>query len=63
MSNGETVLAKAILTNMQNQNASTQPQPVSPQPAPQPTGASTADAPVVNEDIAMLKWLSGLSKK
>ena len=63
MSNGETVLAKAILTNMQNQNASTQQLPVSPTPAPQPTGASTADAPVVNEDIAMLKWLSGLSKK
>ena len=63
MSNGETVLAKAILTNMQNQNASTQQLPVSPTPAPQPTGASTMDAPVVNEDIAMLKWLSGLSKK
>lgn len=62
-SNGETVLAKAILANMQNQNVPTQQLPVSPTPAPQPTGASTADAPVVSEDLATLKWLSGMAKK
>ena len=62
-SNGESSLANQIVQIMQSQAQSTQPAPPQPDAQPQPTGATTMDAPVVSEDIAMLKWLSGMVKK
>jgi hypothetical protein len=61
MSNGERALAQGLLAMMQQQNANTQP--TAPQPAaqpPQPVGASTMDAPVVQEELSFLKKLAGL---
>lgn len=62
-SQGESDLANIILQTLLAQNQPQQPQPVSPQPAAQSYGATTTDQPVVYEDIALIKWLSGLGKK
>ncbi len=62
-SNGEQVLSNAIMQQMQQQIASTQPAPQQPQPPKQPVGATTMDEPVVNEELSIIKWLSGLGKK
>ena len=62
-SNGESSLANQIVQIMQSQAQSTQPAPPQPDVQPQPTGATTMDEPVVNEDLATLKWLSGMVKK
>ena len=62
-SNGESSLANQIIQIMQSQAQSTEPAPPQPDAQPQSTGATTMDAPVVSEDIAMLKWLSGMVKK
>lgn len=59
-SEGQSDLANMILQILTAQNQPTQPQPTSPQPAPQPTGATAMDAPVVSEDLRLLKKLSGL---
>lgn len=61
--NGESDLANLILQTLARQNQPQQPQPTSTTVAQQPTGASTMDQPVVYEDIALIKWLSGLGKK
>lgn len=63
MSNGERALAQSLLTILQQQNANTQPAPQQPQPQPQPVGATTMDQPVVQEDIELIRKLSGLVKK
>jgi hypothetical protein len=63
MSNGERALAQSLLSIMQQQNANTQPAPQQPTPPQQPVGAAKTDEPVVNEDIEMIRWLSGLIKK
>jgi hypothetical protein len=63
MSNGERALAQSLLGIMQQQNANTQPAPPQPTPPQQPVGTTTMDAPVVQEDIEMIRWLSGLIKK
>jgi hypothetical protein len=62
-SNGENALANQFMQIMQQQNANTQPAPQQPVPQPQPTGATTMDEPVVNEDLTFLKRLAGLVKK
>ena len=62
-SNGESSLANQIIQIMQSQAQSTEPVPQQPTPQPQSTGATTMDAPVVSEDLATLKWLSGMVKK
>ena len=62
-SNGEQVLSNAIMQQMQQQIASTQPAPQQPQTPKQPVGATTMDEPVVNEELSIIKWLSGLGKK
>ena len=62
-SNGESSLANQIVQIMQSQAQSTEPAPPQPDVQPQPTGATTMDEPVVNEDLATLKWLSGMVKK
>jgi hypothetical protein len=62
-SNGENALANQFMQIMQQQNANTQPAPQQPTPQPQPTGATTMDEPVVNEDLTFLKRLAGLVKK
>ena len=62
-SNGESSLANQIIQIMQSQAQSTEPAPPQPDVQPQPTGATTMDEPVVNEDLATLKWLSGMVKK
>ena len=62
-SNGESSLANQIIQIMQSQAQSTEPAPQQPIPQPQSTGATTMDAPVVSEDLATLKWLSGMVKK
>lgn len=63
MSNGERALAQSLLTMLQQQNANTQPAPQQPAPPQQPVGATTMDQPVMQEDIEMIRWLSGLIKK
>jgi hypothetical protein len=62
-SNGESALANQIVQIMQSQAQPTEPAPPQPEPQPQPTGDTTMDEPVVNEDLATLKWLSGMVKK
>lgn len=62
-SNGENALANQFMQVLQQQNANTQPAPQQPAPQPQPTGATTMDEPVVNEDLTFLKRLAGLVKK
>jgi hypothetical protein len=64
-SNGESALANQIVQIMQSQAQPTEPAPPQPDVQPQPTGATTMDQPqpVVSEDLAMLKRLSGLVKK
>ena len=64
-SNGESSLANQIIQIMQSQTQSTEPAPPQPDLQAQPTGASTMDQPqpVVSEDLAMLRRLSGLVKK
>ena len=62
-SNGESSLANQIVQIMQSQAQSTEPAPPQPDAQPQPTGTTTMDEPVVNEDLATLKWLSGMVKK
>jgi hypothetical protein len=64
-SNGESALANQIVQIMQSQAQPTEPAPPQPEPQAQPTGASTMDQPqpVVSEDLATLKWLSGMVKK
>jgi hypothetical protein len=62
-SNGENALANQFMQILQQQNANTQPAPQQPVPQPQPTGATTMDEPVVNEDLTFLKRLAGLVKK
>ena len=61
--NGEKVLANQFMQILQRQNQPTQPQPTSPEVPKQPVGASTADEPVVSEDLISLKKLAGLVKK
>ena len=64
MSNGERALAQGLLSMMQQQNANTQqPAPQPPAQPQQPVGDATMDAPVVQEDIEMIRRLSGLIKK
>lgn len=63
MSNGERALAQSLLTMLQQQNANTQAAPQQPTAPQQPVGATTMDAPVVQEEIEMIRWLSGLTKK
>jgi len=64
-SNGESALANQIIQIMQSQAQPTEPAPPQPEPQAQPTGATTMDQPqpVVSEDLAMLRRLSGLVKK
>lgn len=64
-SNGESALANQIVQIMQSQTQPTEPAPPQSEPQAQPTGASTMDQPqpVVSEDLAMLRRLSGLVKK
>lgn len=63
MSEGERELANSVMQVLARQNQPQQPQPVSPAVPQQNYGASTADEPVVSEDIEMIKYLSGLVKK
>lgn len=63
MSNGEQALAQSLLSMLQQQNTNTQPAPQQTQPPQQPVGTTTMDQPVVSEEIEMIRWLSGLSKK
>lgn len=63
MSNGERALAQSLFTMLQQQNTNTQPAPQQPAAPQQPVGATTMDQPVVQEDIEMIRWLSGLTKK
>jgi hypothetical protein len=60
MSNGERALAQGLLSMMQQQNANTQQPPQQPAAPQQPVGATTMDAPVVQEDLSLLKKLAGL---
>ena len=62
-SNGETALANQIVQMMQSQMQPTEPAPPQPEPQPQSYGATGMDEPVVSEDLATLKWLSGMVKK
>jgi hypothetical protein len=62
-SNGETALANQIVQMMQSQMQPTEPVPPQPEPQPQSYGATGMDEPVVSEDLATLKWLSGMVKK
>lgn len=61
--NGEQSLANQILTILQQENTNTEPMPQQQPVPPQRTGQTTMDEPVVNEEISILKWLSGLGKK
>jgi len=61
--NGEQALHNEIMTVLQQQNTNPQLQPQQPNAPVQSTGATTMDEPVVNEEISILKWLSGLGKK
>ena len=61
--NGETALANQIVQMMQSQMQPTEPVPTQPNPQPQSYGATGMDEPVVSEDLATLKWLSGMAKK
>jgi hypothetical protein len=63
MSSGERALAQNLFQILQQQNANTQPAPTQPTPPKQPVGASTMDQPVVNEEIELIRKLSGLVKK
>jgi len=63
MSNGERALTQSLLSILQQQNANTQPAPQQPEPPQQPVGATTMNQPVVSEEIEMIRWLSGLTKK
>jgi len=63
MSNGERALAQSLFTLLQQQNANTQPAPQQPAQPQQPVGATAMDQPVVSEEVEMIRWLSGLSKK
>lgn len=62
-SNGEQALSNQIMQILQQQNTSTQPVPQQPNVPQQPMGDNTMDEPVVNEEISILRWLSGLGKK
>jgi hypothetical protein len=62
-SNGEQALSNQIMQLLQQQNSNTQPVPQQPTVPQQPMGDNTMDEPVVNEEISILKWLSGLGKK
>ncbi len=62
-SKGKNDLANLILQVLASQNQPIQPQPVSPPVPKQNYGASTADEPVVSEDVRLIKLLSGLVKK
>lgn len=55
--------ANMIMQVLTQQNQPTQPQPISPAVPQQNYGATTMDEPVVNEEISIIKWLSGLGKK
>lgn len=59
-SNNENQLANMIIEVLKRQNQSTIMQPTSKPPMPQPTGASTMDEPVVQEELTLIKRLSGL---
>lgn len=62
--NGEQSLSNQIMQILQQQNTNTQQPPTQPDNPPSPVnGASTMDEPVVNEEISILRWLSGLGKK
>ena len=60
MANGERSLAQSLLQILQQQNASTQPAPDQPTPQTQPVGATTADQPVVSEELKSIRKLAGL---
>lgn len=62
-SNGEDSLANQISQILQQQNTNTQPIPQQPTVPAQAVGATTMDEPVVNEELSIIKWLSGLGKK
>ena len=62
-SNGEQALSNQIMQILQQQNTNTQPVPQQPNLPQQPMGDNTMDEPVVNEEISILRWLSGLGKK
>jgi hypothetical protein len=61
--NGEQALSNQIMQILQQQNTNTQPVPQQPDVPQQPMGDNTMDEPVVNEEISILRWLSGLGKK
>lgn len=61
--NGEQALAGQINQMLQQQNTNTQPIPQQPTVPAQPMGDNTMDEPVVNEELSIIKWLSGLGKK
>jgi hypothetical protein len=61
--NGEQALSNQIMQILQQQNTNTQPVPQQPDVPQQPMGDNTMNEPVVNEEISILRWLSGLGKK
>lgn len=63
VSNGETDLANELMQLLNKQATPAQPTIQQPIPKSQPTGASTMDEPVVNEDLGLLQKLAGLVKK